>query len=49
MQNENGGEPNLYANVDVIPEIGTNESKPWREYTKIGSYMTTILVQNIPK
>ena len=24
MQNANGGEPNLYASVDVIPEISTN-------------------------
>ena len=24
MQNANGGEPNLYASIDVIPEIGTN-------------------------
>ena len=24
MQNANGGEPNLYANVDVIPMIGMN-------------------------
>ena len=24
MQNANGGEPNLYASIDVIPEIGMN-------------------------
>ena len=49
MQNANSGEPNLYASIDVIPEIGTNGSKPQRECTKTGSYMTTILVQNNPK
>ena len=26
MQNENGGEPNLYASVDMIPEMGTTGS-----------------------
>ena len=26
MQNENGGEPNLYASIDVILEICTNGS-----------------------
>ena len=29
--------------------IGTNGSKPQRECTKIGPYMTTIFVQNKPK
>ena len=29
MQSANGCEPNLYASLDIILEIGTNRSKPW--------------------
>ena len=26
--------PNLYASLDIIPEIGTNGSKPWPNQTE---------------
>ena len=36
MQNANGGEPNLYASLDMIPEIGTNGSIQRLNDTKKG-------------
>ena len=32
MQNANGGEPNLYASVDVIPMKGTNGLWPQKKH-----------------
>ena len=32
MQNANGGEPNLYASIDVIPVKGTNDLWPQKKH-----------------
>ena len=28
--------PNIYASLDIIPEIGTNGSKPWSNHAQNG-------------
>ena len=44
--------PNLYASLDIIPEIGMDRSKPWSNHgpttLKTDSYIIK-LVQNGPK
>ena len=39
MQNANGGEPNLYASVDVIPEIRMNGSIQWLKRNVSGAVL----------
>ena len=40
---------NLYDNLDIIPEIGTNGSKPWSKQRSKWTPTSKKLVQNGPK